>query len=168
MMSLAGSPMSKNTTKERLSLAYIQAVAARAGYELLETKVDIDSVDGHLICTIGKRPRIEFQAKATAQNLWSGDSIAFPLSKKNYDDLRAETVVPRILVVFWMPDDETQWLSHGTDQLTVRHCGYWLSLQGAPDRKDVETITVHVPRGQVFNETQLRDLMSKAEAGPLL
>lgn len=118
--------------------------------------------------TTGRRPRIEFQAKATAQNLWLHDSIAFPLSKKNYDDLRAETVVPRILVVFWMPDDETKWLSHGSDELTVRHCGYWLSLQGAPNRDDVETITVRVPRTQVFDEAQLRDLMSKAERGPLL
>ena len=38
--------MDLNTRKERFSLAYINAVAAQAGYQVVEPPVDRDSVDG--------------------------------------------------------------------------------------------------------------------------
>lgn len=41
--------MHPNTQKERFSLAYIAAVAAKAGFDLVEPPVDTDSIDGALI-----------------------------------------------------------------------------------------------------------------------
>jgi len=58
--------MDLNAMKERFSLAYIGAVASQAGYYIVEPRVDQDSVDGTLMGDIGRRPRIDFQAKATA------------------------------------------------------------------------------------------------------
>ena len=40
--------MDLNSQKERVSLAYIEAVASCAGYQVTEPKVDRDSVDGKL------------------------------------------------------------------------------------------------------------------------
>jgi hypothetical protein len=156
------------TTKiERLSLAYVAAVAAKAGYELIESTVDYDSVDGELRSASGLRPRIEFQAKGSTRSLLKDEHIAYPLSRKNYDDLRIETLTPRLLFVVLMPDVEDNWLSHSEDELVVRHCGYWLSLRGSAE-VDQTNITVHIPRSQVLRPDQLAELMAKAEKGPEL
>lgn len=151
---------------ERLSLAYVAAVAAKAGYELVESADDYDSVDGMLRAATGRRPRIEFQAKGSTRLLLKDDHVAYPLSRKNYDELRIETIVPRLLFVVLIPNEEDSWLSHSEDELIVRHCGYWHTLRGMPE-EDKATITVHLPRSQVLRPDQLADLMDRAERGPL-
>src|SRR5262249_18902606 len=131
------------TTKiERLSLAYIAAVAAQAGYELNESTVADDSVDGALRSSSGRRPRIEFQAKGTTRLLLKEQHVPLQISRKNYDALRAVPLVPRLLFLVLMPAVEVDWLSHSEDELIVRHCGYWLSLRGKPEVAQ-ESITVH-------------------------
>ena len=165
---VSGTPFSSNTSKERFSLAYIQAVAARAGYEALETKPDIDSVDGLLRSTVGKRPQIDFQAKASSRDILQSSHVAYPLKMKNYEDLRAETVIPRILIVVLLPDDEAEWMTHSEEELVMRRCGYWLSLRGAPTVQNTSQATVKLPRLQLVNVTQLRQLMVRAENGPVL
>jgi hypothetical protein len=152
---------------ERFSLAYIAAVAASAGYELLESSVDLDSVDGMLRSATGARPRIEFQAKGSTQSLLKADHIAYPLSRKNYDELRPATIIPRFLFVVLLPDDEMAWLSHSEDELALRHCGYWLSLRGFRQVDNEQSVTVHLPRAQQLTVDQLRRLMARAEDGPV-
>ena len=66
---------------------------------------------------IGKRPRIEFQLKATSQDVLKADHVAFPLPIKNYDDLRVETITARILIVLVMPENEIEWLECSQDAL---------------------------------------------------
>ena len=97
--------MDENMRKSRFSLAYIEAVASHAGQAVEEIKVDSDSVDGTFVSNLGRRPRVEFQAKATSRDVVIGDNIHFPLSIKNYDDLRLEAIIPRILIVLLMPKD---------------------------------------------------------------
>ena len=165
---MSGTPVSSNTKKERLSIAYVQAVAARAGYEVLETRIDIDSVDGVLKATHGRRPQIDFQAKATSTDVVLDSHVAFPLLIKNYEDLRAETVIPRILVVFVMPDEPSDWLSQNENELVLRKCAYWMSLRGQPSSQNTTSVTVRIPRVQIFDDRQLQDLMVRAEKGPNL
>jgi len=154
------------TTKiERFSLAYIGAVAASAGYECVESNVDFDSVDGVLKSATGARPRIEFQAKGSTRSLMKADHVTFPLSRKNYDDLRIDTLTPRVLFVVLLPDDERAWLSHSEDELTLRHCGYWLSLRGMPPVVNDQSVTVRIPRTQQVTVDQLDGLMARAERG---
>ena len=157
-----------NTLKEQFSLAYIYAVATRAGYLIDGVRVDRDSVDGVLKGDFGRRPRIEFQAKATARDLVRSDHIAFPLPIKNYDDLRVDTMTPRLLIVVLLPDDQSQWLKQSPDATCMRHCGYWLSLANRPPVPNTTTTTVHIPLAQVFDCRQLTGLMAKAEAGEAL
>ena len=164
---MTGTTISDNTRKERLSLAYIQAVAARAGFLVVEPKVDLDSVDGMLRSTTGKRPQIDFQAKCSSQDLLKADHVAFPLKLKNYEDLRADRTNPLILIVVLLPEDEAGWLSQSEDELVKRRCGYWLSLQGQPAVSNASQVTVKLPRIQLFDVQQLSGLMSRAETGPL-
>jgi hypothetical protein len=158
--------MELNDRKERLSLAYVGVVAAYAGYKLVEPPPpDKDSIDGILLSQEGRRPRIEFQAKASSQKLLTDTHIAFPLPVKNYDDLRADTITSRLLVVMMLPSREASWMIQSDKELRLRRCGYWVSLAGRPTSPNTSTVTVHIPRTQVFGSSQLRELMLRAEQG---
>ena len=160
--------MTKNMQMEQLSLAYIRAVAANSGYQVVRPEPDVDSVDGVLMAAFGKRPRIEFQAKATTQDIFRGDELRFPLPVKNYNELRADTRVPRILLVFLMPEEESHWLLQTNDELCLRRCAYWLSLESLPGTPNTDTVTVRVPVRNVFDSNKLVDLMQQAERGETL
>jgi hypothetical protein len=160
--------MEMGQRKARLSLAYIEAVAAKAGYQVSEPRVDDDSVDGILMGREGRRPRIEFQAKATARDVVGPEHIAFALPVKNYDDLRADTIIPRLLIVLTLPAEEQLWLSHSEEELALRHCCYWMSLLGKPTTENEKTVTVHLPRANQFNSATLADLMARVESGEAL
>ncbi len=160
--------MTPNLTMEQLSLTYVRAVAARAGYQVIRPEPDIDSVDGILLSNAGQRPRIDFQAKATSQDVLRADALHYPLPVKNYNDLRAETISPRILVVLLMPSEDDQWISQSEEELCIRYCAYWYSLEGQPSTTNTNSITVQIPSGNVFTVDQLTGLMAKVERGESL
>ena len=157
--------MTPNLQMEQLSLAYIRAVAADAGYQVSRPEPDVDSVDGVLLASFGHRPRIDFQAKATAQPVLRNGVIHFALPVKNYDDLRADTRTPRILIVMLMPGDATAWLTQNDRELCLRRCCYWASLAGRPSVPNTSSVTVQIPTANMFNRAQLDGLMVKANAG---
>src|SRR5687768_6686438 len=87
---------------EQFSRAYVQAVACAAGFKLAESQVDDDSIDLTLVKrtvnTPVRSPKLDVQLKATHSECVVGDQVVFPLSIKNYNELRAENyLVPRIL-----------------------------------------------------------------------
>ena len=153
---------------EQFSLAYIRAIASVGGYQVGRPEPDVDSVDGILLASFGTRPRIDFQAKATSQALLLNGVIHFPLPVKNYDDLRANTRTPRLLIVLVMPGDNAVWLTQTADELCLRRCAYWLSLAGRPAVPNARTVTVQIPTANMFDRTQLDGLMSRANAGSSL
>lgn len=152
--------MDINQRKARFSLAYIEAVASHAGFQVVEPKVDYDSVDGFLVGDFGRRPRIEFQAKATARDVVRGQNIHFPLSLKNYNDLRIEVINPRVLIVLIMPDSLDEWLTQTRDELCLRHCAYWLDLKEMDEATTTTNITVQVPTANVFSSDRLISMMN--------
>lgn len=143
----------------------MQAVAAHAGFQVSRPEVDDDSVDGILLSRRGRRPRIEFQLKATGQDIFQGDHVAFPLPIKNYNDLQVETISPRILVVVSMPDNEAQWLHQSEEALHLYRCAYWVSLLGRPETPNTASITVHLPGSQMFTSESLVAMMDRIQAG---
>ena len=159
--------MDEPLRKEQLSMAYIRVVAARAGFQVVRPEVDDDSVDGVIMAGFGRRPRLEVQAKATSQDLDGSDHIHFPLKIKNYNDLRMNTLHPRVLAVLMMPTDEADWLTQSTERLCLHHCAYWLALHGQPPTSNTSTVTVEVPKANVFDSAQLTDIMHRVELGEL-
>ena len=161
--------LTTNDIKEELSIAYVRAVASRAGFAVEEIRRDRDSIDlkiyarGRLTpAATLMSPELAVQLKATVLAAPCGRSFSFPLPRKNYDDLIVEkTLVPRILVVFTMPRDATTWLrcSHGA--LTLKQCAYWASLRGLPPTTNKATKTVTLRRAQPFNPTALRGLLER-------
>ena len=157
--------MTPNLQMEQRSLAVVRAVAADAGYQVVIPEPDVDSVDGVLMASFGRRPRIEFQAKATAQDIKLGDSLRFPLPIKNYDELRLASWAPRILVVALMPDASELWLSQTDDELCMHSGVYWVSLAGEPEKPNTSSVTVPIPTANVLDRAQLEAMMIRAEAG---
>lgn len=156
--------MTANMQKSRLSLSYIETVASHAGFGVDEPKIDYDSIDGTLKADSGKRPRIEFQAKATSQDVVREDYIHFSLTVKNYNDLRIDAINPRILIVLLMPQASDEWLEQTQSALCIRKCAYWMSLKGRSETSNACNITVRLPLSNVFNVEQLTDMMQKTES----
>jgi hypothetical protein len=158
--------MDDNDRKERFSLAYISAVAAHAGFLVTEPDgPDKVSVDGWIMSDEDRQPIVAFQAKATTRSVGLGADISFPLPVKNYNDLRADVFGPRLLIVVFLPTDDAEWLVHSEAELRMRRCGYWVSLRGQPNRTNRRTVSVRIPRSQVFDTAQLREIMGRANRG---
>jgi hypothetical protein len=161
--------MTENDQKEEVSRAYVQAVAATAGFAVYEPSIDDDSIDMGISsggsAGMQRRPRVELQLKCTAAETPAEPKISFPLKLKNYDDLRIESSVPRILVVMLVPEMVSDWLSHSETELAVRRCAYWVSLLGMPESQNTSTVTVALPRGNLFSVDGLRGIMSRINNG---
>jgi hypothetical protein len=167
-MSVAASGMTENEQKQQLSVAYVHAVAARAGYACQVVNVDDDSVDVQLAArgivhhkAVLRSPKVDVQLKATAQASLKRDHLAFPLPVKNYNELREEALVPRLLVVLLLPDDDRLRLEQTEDQMMSRSCAYWSTLLGKTETKNQTSVTVHLPRNQRFTVAALRAVMEK-------
>ena len=151
---------------ERFSLVYLEAVASQAGCWIADPRIDRNSVDGILRGEINGRPStIDFQAKATSQDIVQGDYLSFRLPIDNYNDLRLQTRFPRILIVLLMPKETENWLNQTEDELCMRHCAYWRSIEGEPDVPNTANVSVHVPLSKMFSSDQLIDMMHRADRG---
>ena len=82
--------LTKNHIESELSIAYVQAVSAKAGFATEFTRIDLDSVDV-TVCGKGKlsadsilhSPKIDIQLKATKnRNINTDGSISFNLPLK--------------------------------------------------------------------------------------
>ena len=152
--------------KERLSLVYVKALAARAGFATSVPEPDRDSVDLRIQAGGPRRPALDLQLKATdALGEPQAGFLPFRLKIKNYGDLRVETQTPRLLVVFELPRDKSRWMTVTAEELVLRRRAYWLSLQGHEEVDGRETVTVHIPEKNVFNVDALQALMERSRKG---
>ena len=154
--------------EEALSFVYVRAIAARAGYTTSALSPDRDSVDLQIQAGGPMRPVLDLQLKATV-NLKRRDDghVRFPLKRRNYDLLRMETSVPRLLVVLDLPKDEDRWMTVTADELVLRHRAYWLNLQGREETSNKVSITVAIPEGNLFNVESLRRLIEQSRGGSI-
>jgi Domain of unknown function (DUF4365) len=159
--------MDSSQRKEQFSLAYVRPVACVAGFSAAILEVDDDSDDlilsGWIVAGVPSRPKIALQLKCTSEDILRGDEVVYRLKRKNYDELRLTgVVVPRLLVVVRIPESEDEWLRHTEEELALRRCAYWTSLRGAPETTATSSVTIRVPRANVFDVAALRNLMGKA------
>jgi hypothetical protein len=164
----AGALLSGNDQMEALSRAYVAAIAANAGYLMAVPDFDRDSIDVMLHAGGRMRPQIGIQLKATTGIAASVSSFKYSLKIKNYEDLRAETQVPRILVVLAMPKQSTSWLNHNPKRLILKRCAYWKSLAGAESTPNQTAINIDIDTTQVFDVFALSALMEKSRTGSAL
>jgi hypothetical protein len=152
--------------KEKFSDAYLQAVAAAAGCGLARPDPDDDSIDWILLAPglrdTPRRPRLEVQLKCSARDIVREANLHFPLEIKNYNDLRETGLfAPRILIVLTVPENLEDWLIQTEQEMIVRHCAYWVSLCGMLETRNLTTVTVRLPRNQLFTPAALQQMMRR-------
>ena len=147
--------------QKEMSEAYLRAVVFRAGFDLYEPKND-RGIDG----TIGDPnrrgrgvDRIDYQLKSTTRYEIRDANIIYDLRVENYNQLVIETDVPRVLILYLMPSDSDQWLSHSVDELILRKCAYWVSLMGMLPSRNSSTQRVEAPLANIFSHDELPGML---------
>ena len=167
---MSGAVLTTQDRQEELSRVYVRAVAAGAGYTTSEPNYDRDSVDIMIHSGDGfqMRPSIALQLKATINLNCTEGVYRFPLTIRNYNQLRGDKLqMPRLLVVLGMPRDETQWLTITNEELTLRRLAYWISLKGCEEIDNTTSTTVLIPKDNVFDVDSLRLLMDRSDRGSI-
>ncbi len=162
--------MELNDRKELFSDAFLYAITARAGCTLAKPSLDRTSTDWCVKSVAGMYPQIDVQLKCTSQALPVDDEaseFSFVLDNlKNYADLIEEDVlVPRLLIVVFVPEDLDEWVILASEQLVLRHCAYWVSLRGEPPTENTSSITIKIPANQRFDHEALSSMMEEIEQG---
>jgi hypothetical protein len=107
--------------------------------------------------------------KTTITDDGDGANISYALKRKNYDDLiLTDLTDPRILVLVILPRNIEEWLTLSPEQLVLRRCGYWVSLCGNPSTENENTVTVHIPRANMFTAAKLQNMMHRIDEGGVL
>lgn len=154
--------------EEALSRAYVAAVAAGAGYVTAEQDFDRDGVDVQIRSGGSMRPSLDIQLKATI-NLGqpTNEEFRYPLKRRNYDLLRGQTMVPRILVVLSLAEEEANWLTVTAEKLIMRRCAFWTNLTGFPETQNSESVTISLNYNNLFDVDALKRLMERAKTGAI-
>lgn len=158
--------------QEQLSLAVLHATCAKAGFGFhvsgriqdnwgWDAQADVyERIHPKSILTDFK---IRFQAKSTRQQLTVVDGqYSFPLEVAHYNRLRAASSsdAPTYLVVFQMPENESEWFNASPERLILRRCLRYISLRNAPETAN-ETITVYLPEENILTPDALREIARK-------
>jgi len=162
-----GLGLSVSAAQEQFSKAFILALASLAGCSVAEPKPDDDSIDWTLSCRLApRRPKLDLQVKSTSDGTGTEAAIHYPLNRKNYDELIvADLLTPRLLVLVVVPPDPLAWLTASPEALVLRHCAYWVSLRGLPATDNETSVTVQVPRANLFDVSALTGLMQLINEG---
>lgn len=142
-------------------------MAALAGCSAAEPRPDVDSIDWTLSCRLApRRPKLDLQVKSTGNDAGTPDAIHYALKRKTYDDLIVTTLLtPRVLLLVIVPPAPEAWLAVSPEQLVLRHCALWVSLAGLPDSENESSVTVHVPRANLFDVAAPTGLLQAINEG---
>ena len=157
--------MTREHRQEGLSLAYIHAVAALAGWTWSGRSTDYGAdislcyVEQYGHFRFESAVKIDVQAKSTASPVLDQHCLRFDLPVSNYEWLRRSDVYcPRVLAVLVLPPEEAKWLSISEKQLVMKNCMYWTILKGSKPTKNKRTVRVELPRKNVFSADALRQI----------
>lgn len=164
--------MDINTQKEEFSYTYIYAVASAAGCICQRTTTPLDKLGVDLIITgiaepgLPNFPILYVQVKCTSRNILDENSLRYPLNIKNYEELSASNAYPpRILIVVIVPDLVNDWLQQTEASLCLKRCAYWISLENAAPTDNKETVTISIPRTNIFSVQTLTTIMQRIATG---
>lgn len=161
-----------NERKQQFSISLVRAVAAVCGLAYSIPGTDDDSVDATLARRGGggtlRSPKLDLQLKCSGGLKPSAQHVTFVLPIKNYDELRpTDIMVPRILVVASVPADLDGWLTCSEDQFLLRNCAYWMSIRGFPDSANEASVTLHLPRAQIFDPAGVNSIFQRLSTNGL-
>lgn len=156
----------KNIIKETLSRNFIEIIAGRNGHKYNtptpDNGVDISILQSVEIERNGKNifmetgARLDVQLKSTTSSSVSDDGnfLKYRLRGKNYNDLifRLDTLTPLYLIIFILPEDESEWVEIEKDSLVLRKRAYWYKPpHGASIIAEKAKKTLSIPLDQTVN-----------------
>ena len=153
--------LSMNEIEAELSYAYLHAVASRGGFacEVAGRQSDRAGIDARLHVrerlaenAVFTDFPIEIQLRATSREpVLQRGHYSYWLKSDHYDKLRDPGVWNlRLLVVLYLPEDQTRWLSHDEEGLLTRRCAYWVTLKGGRSERERNRPNRLPPQGQLF------------------
>lgn len=161
--------MNDKIFEEDLSISYLRAVAAKAEVVFELRHRDVNSKDANLTKSIMTADglfdsELNVQLKSTySKALYSddGETITYSLKAKNYNDLCKKTTTPIILCLLILPEEKEQWVTQTPDELTLKHCMYWLSLQGMKETTNTTTCDIKISKKNILNVESLNSLLTQ-------
>lgn len=159
--------LSQADREEGMSRAYVYAVASFAGYTISEENFDRSGIDLRIHAGGEGSVGIAMQLKATVslRGPLGDGNYRYDVPIKNYRRLIRRSQTPTYLLVLALPTDENEWLHLSTDQLVLRRCAYWLSLEEMEERDNSSTVTVSIPPANRFDADALRNLIEQSRQG---
>jgi hypothetical protein len=140
------------------------SIATQAGFSANSPAIDRDSIDINVRARGQLRAQLDIQLKATTAADVRADGLHFSLSRKNYDDLRADRMVPAILAVYEMPSNPDDWCKFSDSEAILQRKMWWLSLHGYPEITSASK-TVVLPNSQLLTPNSLTALITRVSRG---
>ncbi len=167
-------PIPSEHMKERLSIAYVSAVAARAGVGCRITSVpeygtdlylvNIDLIKGKYVDTGWI---LNCQVKSTSTWELQSNQIAYDMDAGDYNKLAEWSgSAPCILVLFCLPDGSDEWLTVGEGELILKRCCYWTKISDQPTANKSKK-RVFIPRSQLLTPDTVTNLLGLVRQGQL-
>ncbi len=171
-------PLNLPTTQrqDHLGVAYVRAVAAKAGCTSLTQESGTDfgiDVTVYEIALIRGKPKqngaeIKIQLKSTITAEFKDGHVVYDLDSNTYNNFMDERYSSRILVLYVMPREIDRWLTVNQDGTMLRNCAYWHILPwGGAIVPSESTKRIKIPESQVFDPAGLVDLMNRARGNVL-
>lgn len=157
---------------ERLSTAYINAVAASAGCSCSApeggqdygTDFDLDAVSDTESGAVIIRPGISLQAKATITAVIESDHIKYRIKGRAFNKVVTANAHrrPTALVLYRMPRDQELWLTRSDDHIRLSHSAHWDFLSG--DAVDPNTTReIRIPLTQHLSRDTIPEMFNIAD-----
>ncbi|WP_179809291.1 DUF4365 domain-containing protein [Nocardiopsis sinuspersici] len=153
--------------KEHFSLAFTRLVAYEAGCSVRQHDTDFDGVDLTIVSSEMDGvvvPQFDLQLKCTAQqNLLRSDHMIWRMKAEPYRKLiQQPRMTPAYLGVLLLPE-EGPWLSVSEERLVTPSRMYWQAASElAPLEEGSESVTVRLPRSNLFEREQVRGILQRA------
>lgn len=153
--------------KEQLSNRFIGILANNKGFVVDKPEVDL-GVDYQLKKTTtyttpqGKTRYtydsryIDLQLKATTINsiVEEENTIKYDLEVKSFNDLverKNNGTAPLILILFVLPDNQTDWVEISNEELKIRKHAYWyVPPVGAVHTNNQNTVRIEIPKANML------------------
>lgn len=154
--------MTENDIKEDISRSFLEIIANRTGYYSWTAKKDF-GVDVRYTKSVADNHRyleqpwcVSIQLKSTTEKGVTvvDDYIKYPLEAKTYNDLvsMSRHVIPLILVLFILPENENEWVKLTSNDLVVKKCAYWFTLENGTEKTtNTHKVTISIPQSNLID-----------------
>ena len=163
--------------QSNLSYSYLHAVVSRAGGACDSPGQTADGMGMDAVLNfVGqfspkptfRKISITVQLKSTRQTLrLINGRFSYAVKSEQYRKYTELSPTEFLLVLFVLPDDPGEWLKLTPQELTLKKCCYWTSLNEAPPWSGSD-VTVHIPEKNLFNVEQLHQILAKLSIGERL